>query len=63
MVSAPGAGCGLERGAGKTGTDCIRSSVVDHNLDTVAGPGRLAGRQEVKISPGGTSSETVRRQE
>ena len=31
--------------AGKTGTECIISSVVDHNLDTLAGPGRLADRQ------------------
>ena len=31
-------------------TECIISSVVDHNLDTLAGPGRLwyCGRQEVK---------------
>ena len=53
MVGAPvlAVFCRLVR-LGLTGTDWIISSVVDHNLDTLAGPGRLwqPGRKLTKSS-------------
>ena len=51
MVGAPvlAVFCRLVR-LGLTGTDWIISSVVDHNLDTVAAAGRLlAGRKLNKV--------------